>query len=454
MRSIRRTLLLWVMAALLLGALVVSAAAYFTTLEEINETLDGDLRHVAVSLARYQNVNAPHGQPRGLEAAEGNNDLDGSEIATSTWDTKGNLVYTSTPQVRIPFINRNGLTRVNVNEEGWIVYAIQHRDGFAQAAQRIESRRTIAREAAARTLPPMLLLAMGIGALLIYGLRYGLRPLDLAAQDVAGRSAKSLKPIESDYLPTEIAPMVGAINGLMARLNESLTAQRRFLSDAAHELRSPITALRLQLQVLERSADAAAIEAAKNELRQGVARAQRLVEQLLQFARTEPEAVTAPLVPTDLNQVVREVVGAQNLRAEIWKLDLGASVSEPVVALSEASQLTILLNNLVENAMRYTPSGGVVDVGAEMRDGHPVLFVRDTGPGIAKDDRERVFDRFYRGEQLAPSQRAIVGSGLGLAIVKAIADHHGAVVELLDRIDGPGLEVRVAFPAMGEAEKA
>lgn len=248
--------------------------------------------------------------------------------------------------------------------------------------------------------------------------------------------------------------MVGAINGLMARLNESLTAQRRFLSDAAHELRSPITALRLQLQVLERSADAAAIEAAKNELRQGVARAQRLVEQLLQFARTEPEAVTAPLVPTDLNQVVREVVGAQNLRAEIWKLDLGASVSEPVVALSEASQLTILLNNLVENAMRYTPSGGVVDVGAEMRDGHPVLFVRDTGPGIAKDDRERVFDRFYRGEQLAPSQRAIVGSGLGLAIVKAIADHHGAVVELLDRIDGPGLEVRVAFPAMGEAEKA
>ncbi|MBV8036395.1 ATP-binding protein [Roseateles sp.] len=453
MRSIERTLLRSVMAALLLGTVLVSAAAYFTTLDEINEALDADLKHVAVSLAQYQDANPAGTRGRLSKPIEGPPDMDGAEIATATWNGKGQLVYASEPQSRIPFINGEGLTRVNVGEEKWIVYTARHREGFAQAAQRLDSRQIMARESAARILPPMLLLAMGIGALLIYGLRYGLRPLDLAAREVAGRSVKSLEPIKSEFLPVEIAPMVAAINGLMARLDDSFTVQRQFLSDAAHELRSPITALRLQLQVLERSTDVGAVETARSELRHGIARAQHLVEQLLQFARTGPEAVNKPLVPTDLNEVVREVVGAQALRAEVWQIDLGASLEQPVIAMGESAQLAILLNNLVENAMRYTPSGGVVDVGTEMRDGRPVLFVLDTGPGIPKEERDRVFDRFYRGEQSALSQRAIVGSGLGLAIVRAIADQHHAVVKLLDRIGSPGLEVRVVFPPADHFER-
>ncbi|CAM4063770.1 ATP-binding protein [Roseateles saccharophilus] len=447
MLSIERTLLRLVMAALLIGAVSVSGTVYFATLEEFNEALDAELKHVATSLARYRDLSdassaqRPAGTGRVAEP-----ELEDSEIETFTRDAAGKLLYASDEKVRMPFIDSEGLTRVSVGGESWIVYTARHRVGYAQAAQRVDSRRAIARESATRILPPMLLLAMGIGGLLIYGLRLGLRPLDAAARDVAGRSARSLAPIDCTRLPAEITPMVQAINGLMARLDDSMTAQRRFLADAAHELRSPITALRLQLQLLDRSSDGAANAAARADLQQGVDRAQRLVEQLLQVARTEPEAQIAPMLPLDLGSIVREVVEAASAKAEAWQLDLGATLAEEVPVLGDRSQLLILLNNLVENALRHTPSGGVIDVGAEMRDGRPVLFVLDTGPGIPKAERERVFDRFYRGGQPARSGRAALGSGLGLAIVKAIAGQHGAVVELLDRVGEPGLEVRVSFP--------
>lgn len=445
MRSIERELLAWIMGALVLGAMLVAAAAYTFTLQEMNEVFDADLKNVAISLAHYQEVNrVADGQPPVAEQAP---ELDETEIATFAWDRSGHLLYASNRAMHMPFISGEGLTRVQVDGERWIVYTARDRGGMTQAAQRISARREMARETAARILPPMLMLAAGIGVLLVYGLRRGLRPLDAAASDVASRSASSLTPIDGAHLPKELAPMVHAINGLMARLDDSMTVQRRFLADAAHELRSPVTALRLQLQLLDRSADDLHKRAAMAELQQGIARAQRLIEQLLQFARTEPEAQLTPLVPLDLSDVVRDVVASLNVKADSWQIDLGAELSGAVPMLGDHAQLVVLLNNVVENALRYTPAGGVIDVGAELRDGQPVLFVLDTGPGIPREDRERVFDRFYRGERPASSERAVDGSGLGLAIVKAIADRHGAAVQLLDRIGGTGLEVRVTFPA-------
>ncbi|HEY1129685.1 MAG TPA: ATP-binding protein, partial [Roseateles sp.] len=417
-------------------------------LEEMSEVFDEDLKNVATSLAHYQQVNGLGGQaPFGAEVPVPPPGSEETEIATFAWDPDGRLLYASNRQVRMPLIGQTGLRQVRVGDEPWVVYTARHRAGVSQAAQRISSRREMARESATRILPPMLLLAAGIGVLLIFGLRRGLRPLDAAARDVASRSATSLSPIDSTPLPRELAPMVHAINGLMARLDDSMTAQRRFLADAAHELRSPVTALRLQLQLLDRSTDDAHKQAAMAELQQGIARAQRLIEQLLHFARTAPEAPRAALVPLELGVIVREVVEALSAKAEAWRIDLGAELSGPVPVLGDADQLVVLLNNLVENALRYTPAGGVVDVGAALREGRPVLFVRDTGPGIAPAERERVFDRFYRGEQPVPSDRALDGSGLGLSIVHAIAERHGATAQLLDREGGTGLEARVVFPA-------
>ena len=451
MRSIERPLLAWIMGALALGSALIALVVYSVTLDEMDEVFDADLKNVATSLARYEQVNASGAtRPFSDGTANAAAEPDETEIATFAWDAVGRLLYASDSRVSMPFKAAEGLSRVHLGDEDWIVYSAPHAGGVVQAAQRVSSRHEMAQESATRTLPPMLLLAVGIGGLLIYGLRRGLRPLDAAARDVAGRSARSLAPIASADLPREIAPMVQSINGLMARLDGSLTAQRRFLADAAHELRSPVTALRLQLQLLGRSPDEAGRTAALHELQQGIARAQRLIEQLLQFARTEPEAQLTPLTPLDLGDVVREVVAGLNVLAETWQIDLGAELRGPVPFVGDRAQLIVLLNNLVENALRHTPAGGVIDVGAELHHGRPALFVLDTGPGIPSDDRERVFDRFYRGEPPSPSGRNVDGSGLGLAIVKAIADRHDAVVQLLDRIAGPGLEVRVTFPGPAE----
>lgn len=214
-------------------------------------------------------------------------------------------------------------------------------------------------------------------------------------------------------------------------------------------MRTPIAALRVQLGLLERSVTESERTLATLALKQGVARAQRLIEQLLVIARTDPVGSLDPLAPVALEAVVRAVLEAHASRAEAWGLDLGAELRQPAQVLGDAAQLEVLLENLVDNALRFTPEGGVIDVGVDIVRGRPALYVRDSGPGILVEDRPRLFSRFFRGR--APSagaSRDNVGSGLGLAIVRAIAERHGAVVELHDRADGPGLEVRVSFPPL------
>jgi signal transduction histidine kinase len=309
----------------------------------------------------------------------------------------------------------------------------------------------MAGESAAKILPFLVAMALIVAGLLIYGLRRGLRPLDAAARDIAGRSARSLEAIDTSAVPSELLPMVRAINSLMAKLDQSFSAQRKFLGDAAHELRTPIAALRLQLTLLERSAGELERSAATAALKLGVVRAQRLIEQLLAVARTDPAGSFDPLQPVDLDDLVRTVLEPFASKAESCHVDLGAELSGPVEVLGDTAQLAMLLDNLIENALRHTPGGGVIDVGTVTVDGRPTLFVRDSGPGIPPVDRDRVFGRFFRGDSGSAAGRENVGSGLGLAIVKAIAERHGATVRLLDRAHGPGLEVRVQFPVAGPA---
>ena len=279
----------------------------------------------------------------------------------------------------------------------------------------------------------------------MFGLRRGLQPLGSAARDIAARSARALDPIAAGDVPREITPLVTSINDLIARLSIAFSAQRRFLADAAHELRTPVTALKLQLQLLRRSTDEASREEAMAELDAGIGRAQRLIEQLLQVARAEPDGERPRMEPVELGELVRSVVGNLSIKAERHGIDLGASGPAGIVVKGDGNQLIVLLNNLVENALRYTPQGGVVDVEAGRRGEQPELRVIDSGPGIPEPERQRVFDRFYRCEDAPALARDGGGSGLGLAIVQAIAERHGAVVSLHTPASGRGLEVRVAF---------
>jgi signal transduction histidine kinase len=276
--------------------------------------------------------------------------------------------------------------------------------------------------------------------LLTLALRRGLAPLSQAADDVAARSVESLHPIAFTSQPIELHRLIGAINDLMARLGSALALQRHFVADAAHELRTPITALRLQLQLLERAKDEARRACALQELRAGVARTQHMVEQLLQLSRLGPEASVPKLEALDLAELSRAGVMRFNARAEELGIDLGAAAAEPVPATGDAQQINVLLDNLIDNALLYTPRGGKVDVSALWEGQTACLIVADNGPGIPADERERVFDRFYRSVG-----SSALGSGLGLAIVRTVAQRHGAEVTLADAAGG-GLLVRVCFP--------
>lgn len=445
MRSIRRTLLIWILGALSLGAVLVALVTYVVTLEEMNEVFDADLRNVAEAVGSYHHAGHEAAGSARLQLPVRTDQPDEHEIVTLTWTPRGERVFSSDPRVRLPFLDTEGLSRPLVDGEEWIVYSSVRPAGIAQAAQRVAARKEMAGESAGKVFPPLFGLVVLVSALLVFALRRGLQPLDAAAQDIARRSAGSLDPIATDDAPAEIVPLVNSINGLMQRLGVAFTARRRFLADAAHELRTPITALRLQLQWLERASDEGERQRALGELHAGVDRSQRLVQQLLQVARTETDGEATRMAPLDLAALVRAQVGALSVKAEHAGLDLGADAAQPVPAVGDEPQLGVMLENLIENALRYTPPGGVVDVSAHVETGCPVIRVLDDGPGIPVAERQRMFERFYRGE--GAQSRSRDGSGLGLAIVKAIAERHRATVELRTPASGRGLEVRVSFPA-------
>ncbi|MDZ4124078.1 MAG: ATP-binding protein [Hydrogenophaga sp.] len=449
MNSIERTLLTWILGALSLGALLVALLTYVVTLEEMHEVFDADLKNIAQAVASYHHAGYGPGDDSVVVLPDRTDIPQDSEIVTLTWTRAGKRVFASDPRVDLPFSSSQGLSRTNSKGEDWIVYSNVSDDGVAQAAQRVSARQEMAGESASKVLPPLLGLVVVVGGLLIFGLRKGLRPLQGAAQDVSQRSAHSLDPISLEGVPNEIQPLVVSINDLMQRLGEAFVKQRRFVADAAHELRTPITALRLQIQLLQGSVNDAEREQAMSEFASGVDRSQRLVEQLLNIARADADSDHFSPQPLNLTELVKSVVARFSLKAEVLDIDLGVSgesIPAGVWVNGDLEQLTVLLNNLVENALRFTPAGGVVDVNiSQDRDASTLLRVIDNGPGISESERERVFDRFYRGSEATALARDGYGSGLGLAIVRAIAERHGACVSLASPADHVGLEVTVRF---------
>jgi signal transduction histidine kinase len=438
--------LMWALGAFALGAAFLVGGSWWLLEKEMSEVFEDNLKQVALAVATHHRSNgtsAPQAAPRLAQQLPRIYEEYGKfEFVTQVWSRDGKRLHTSDDSVTLPFLSRSGLSTVTAGGEAWHLYTIVQEDAIVQAGQRASERETLSRETASGLIVPALLMLALTAGLLTYALRRGLAPLSDAAGEVTTRNVESLHPLAIDSQPVELRPLVTAINDLMARLGSALALQRNFAADAAHELRSPIAALRLQLPLLERATDETQRQAALAQLGAGIARAQHLVEQLLELSRVGPDAPIAQRQRVDLGQVARSVVSAFSARAEQQNVDLGAVVPGPVEIWGDAGQLTILANNLVDNALRHTPRGGRIDVAVQQADGAPALAVIDNGPGIAAAERDRVFDRFYRGTQAGDTG----GSGLGLAIVKAIAQRHGAQVVLGDA-PGSGLRVTVSFPA-------
>jgi len=442
--SIRRQVMFRVLGALAAGALVVGVVGYFLTLHEISEVLDDSLTQTGLLLADRDLATALPWRPATPAVNAG--DME-SEIVAIARRPDGSPLFSSQPDVSLRFDVQAGSSVQQQNGKLWHVFTVVQSDRIVQVAQPIDVRREVAAESASQLMLPLALLVLLAGVLLVVALRDSLRPLGLVNAALAERHANSLEPLNVRNVPVEILPLVVTVNALFQRLEAAFDAQQTFIANAAHELRSPVTALQLQVQVLERSVDPVEKAEGMAELNSGIARTRRLIEQLVRLSSAAPGVGVdsqVALEEVSLEALVKEVVVRQSGEAERRSVDLGAQADAGLIVRGSATQLEILLNNLVENALRYVGADGVVDVIAGRIDGAPALRVVDDGPGVSMADRPRVFERFYRGAGAIAS--AEVGSGLGLAIVKAIADRHLAVVSLHAGQEQRGLEVRVVFP--------
>ncbi|HEY2188290.1 MAG TPA: ATP-binding protein, partial [Caldimonas sp.] len=334
-----------------------------------------------------------------------------------------------------------GLATLNVDGRAWRTFGVATRERVIQVAQPVDIRQRLAAHAAWRSVLPLLLMTP-LAALAIWWLAArNLAPLDRLARDVRARDARSLAPVLTGDLPDEVAPLAHALNALLARLGVSLDSQRAFVADAAHELRSPLTALKLQLELLRRAGDAETREAARSAIGEGIARASRLVEQLLALARSEPDAVL-PVERVDLVVIARQAIDDATVFADSRSVTIALIAKGEEFIKGDPVALNLLIRNLADNAARYSPPGSRVEVRVRAEAGKIVLEVDDSGPGIPESERERVFDRFYR-----PAEATESGSGLGLAIVRSVANAHGATIRL-ERSALGGLQVAVSFPAI------
>jgi two-component system OmpR family sensor kinase len=427
--SIRRTLLVALLGAVLAVVLVAVLATYRIARQEIDTLLDYHLRQTALSVS-----GRALGGSAGVPA--------GGDLAIAIWDQTGVRLWLSRPEAGLPPAAELGFSTVQGRSGPWRAYTAVLGDVVVEVAQPLEVRERLAFAAAARTLAPLLLLLPLLAALVWGIVGRSLRPLGRLAHAAAARTPAALEPFPTDDVPGEAIPLVRELNSLLDRLRGALAAQRAFVADAAHELRTPLAALKLQAQ-LARAADDAGRASALADLEAGLDRATHVVRQLLTLARLEPGAEgPAERAPVPLAELAGQVIADHAVLAEERGVDLGAArIAGDAVALGEPAGLRTLLANLVDNAVRHTPAGGRVDVSVGVDGGRPWLEVADTGPGIPASERGRVFDRFYR---LPGAERP--GSGLGLAIVKAIADRHGAEVALADT-PGGGLTARVRFAA-------
>jgi two-component system OmpR family sensor kinase len=433
MTSIRRQLIVGLLLVVGAGGIVAAFWTYFAARDEANALFDYHLEQIAWSM-RDQSFERDLIPPP--TAGELENDF-----IIQIWDRSGVEIYLSRPYAQVPAYTPPGFSNQRTGDAEWRVFSVRVRGRVIQVAQPMRVRERLAAELALRAALPIGLLVPLLALLVWVIVGRGLRPLESRGRAGRARGGAALAPLAAGNSPAELAPLVGELNSLLTRLGDALEVQRRFVADAAHELRSPLTALRLQTQLAERAGDGAARARAIAELKRGVERATRIVEQLLTLARQGPEPRRGAREPVELVALAQTVVTEFAGLAAHKNIDLGLGRAEPASVVGDPTALRALLANLVDNAVRYTPSGGAVDVDVGQEDGAAFVAVSDNGPGIPQAERERVFDRFYR---VAGSGE--VGSGLGLAIVHEVAERHGARVSLEDRPDG-GLVVRVRFPA-------
>ena len=436
MRSLRARLLAGLLGLLTFIGVLAGIAAYLLDRNEVDELLDGQLRQLAMNVGTASfPVAAGEGDGVPIDPED--------RFVITIWDALGR-VRSSDPSFNVARPGATGYLNFEASGELWRAYTQVDGDQTIQVAQRMVVRAEFAANSAIRAVLPIALLIPLSWLLVGWVVARVLRPLRDVTSELRQWGKATTNSLSLKGIPDEILPLAMATNDLVTRLQSQLEFRERFISDAAHELRTPLTALRLQVTNLADSAGSPAQAALIAEVAIGVRRMSDLVGKLLQLARADGSAPTPELGVIDLSQTVASSLQDFVRIAAEKEIDIGIVALSPEHVLADPDELRTLIGNLVENAIRYTPRGGVVDLSVKRRSGTVVLEVQDTGPGIPEPMLERVFGRFIR-----LCRNEVDGSGLGLTIVRAVADRCGAEATLANRSDRTGLVARVSFAPAG-----
>lgn len=448
MCSLRNAMLMWLVPLFLVVGVGSATYTYWSYTAMVGGFMDEQMQQLAQAVSTSEEL--PSAWSQDEEAVHRN----GSYV-TQVWSPSGQLLMTTWAGAARVMVQAQGFHDVQADGRRWRVYATDAvRDGRrVQVLQSDDFRRKLAAgRAGAELLHALVLLLLSIP--ILWGVAAKLsREVRAIGQAAAQQDAHTIAELPLTRVPSEIAPLVQSFNGLLTRLREAFAAQQRFLQDAAHELRTPITAVALQLENVRRDLPPGACDQSFAQLQAGVGRAQRLVDQLLKLSRHDgPLPVDQP-VKVDLQAQVHESIDGLIAMADQRRIDLGfvheAGAPTSLQLTCRAADIRSVLDNLIENALRYTPEGGTVDVHLSGRDGHPVIEVVDSGPGVPPEQLGRVFDRFFRVAGTGAS-----GSGLGLSIAQSAAQRCGLRIVLRNRDGASGLVARVEPVQAGPSAEA
>lgn len=442
--SLRGRLLWLVSIATLLIWIAAAAFSYRQARHEVRELMDSHMAQAASLLL----AQAKHGPEHLAELAPEMAQLRGvrkkrNKLALEfrVINAAGQDLAKSDNGPQLTVAQQLGFADIEHHGERWrsLTLATANDDTKILVAQSINQRDREALEIAVKTVLPLALFIPVLIGLIYFSVRRGLKPLDELAEEVASRSSENLQALTQIGVPREAQPLVRALNNLLQRLSAALENERRFTADAAHELRTPLAAVRIQAQVALASPDGEAHKHALRQVLAGTDRATRLVEQLLRLARLDPLARLPETTPLDLREVAHRVVDdlTQTLTDHTVQIE---AATEPVIIRGDADLLAVAVRNLVDNATRYTPAGRIT-VFVRVMHGEQQLGVMDEGPGVPDEELPKLIERFYRGKDTTSE-----GSGLGLAIVRRIAELHEARLEVENRAAG-GFVAQIRWPA-------
>ena len=426
--------------AILIIALVAGLFSFVSAFDEAHELQDDMLRQVA---AVFDQQNLPLAHPGDGGGAKVSDEESRVIVQNLADGSKATGKREAGAPLALSITLADGFHTLEVSGELFrvLVKTTPNKERIA-IAQEAGVRDEIARDSALRTLMPFLVLVPILLLIVADLVRKLFRPIALLSAEIDLRAEQELHPVDESHLPSEVRPFVVAINRLLARVDQSMQTQRRFVADAAHELRSPLTALSLQA---ERLAQADMSDLARERLRilrRGIERGRTLLDQLLSLAKAQA-ALDRPKSLVSVQHIYRRVLEDLMSLAENKQIDIGVEGQQDAELWVNELDMVAVVKNLVDNAIRYTPSGGKVDLSVAVEEGDAILKIQDSGPGIQVAERDRVFDPFYR--ILGSDQ---VGSGLGLSIVKVVADRIGAEIQLgfSNEVDHLGLCVSVRVP--------